>query len=95
MFTFRVDATKVSTVADFVLFVQNIPKNPDIFTFFNASVKSSRNLDLAISFNLNTTYYKHVKHKKKIPGAVRSPGNLIFSNGNQKHYEEKKGLKFT
>ena len=69
---------------DYALSVQNIPKNPDIFTFFNASVKSSRNMDLAILFNLNTTYYKHVKHKKNIPCAVRSPGNLIFSNQNKK-----------
>ena len=49
-------------------------------------------MDLAILFNLNTTYYKHVKHKKNIPGAVRSPGNLIFSNRNQKHYEEKENI---
>jgi hypothetical protein len=52
-------------------------------------------MDCAILFNLNTTYYKHVKHKKNIPSAVRSPGNLIFSNQNKKHYEEQKGLKFT
>ena len=62
---------------DYALSVQNIPKNPDIFTFFNASVKSSRNMDLAILFNLNTTYCKHSKHKN-IPGSVRSTGNLTF-----------------